>query len=166
MLALWPVAGLALDRALLPRDCRVERLEHALVACLDHVADQIGASMNARIALATSDLQAATGPELIALDQGLKRAQERWRLAVSAACEVSTSEKIERALCRLEATKLRKARVEETLAELRSRMGADPLYPIPDPDAVEVLIPLELPPGIGGPDADVRVPLLVPVTPQ
>ena len=166
LLVLLPGAGFSQERALLPRECRVERMAFALAACLDHAADRAENRMNARIAAATSDLQYATGPELVALDRGLRRAQANWRLAVVAACEVSSSDQVGRAFCRWEATRLRAERVEEMLADLRTRMGADPLYPVPDTDAVEVLIPLELPPGIGGPDADVRVPLTVPITPQ
>ena len=167
ILFLCPVASLAQDRTLLPRECRVERLEHAMTACLDHVTDRVTARMDARIALTTSDLQAATGPELRDLDAGLRRSQASWRLAAESACEVSSGDdRVRRALCRLETANLREDRLEQSLAQLRSQLGADPLYPIPDADAVEVLIPLELPPGIGGPDADVRVPLFVPVTPQ
>ena len=166
LLVLWPVAPFSQERAQLPRECRVERMAFALAACLDHAADRTENRIGARIAGATSDLQYATGPELVALDRGLRRAQANWRLAVTAACEVSSSDQVGRAFCRWEATRLRAERVEETLADLRTRMGADPLYPIPDADAIEVLIPLELPPGIGGPDADVRLPLSIPVTPQ
>ncbi|MEM1299541.1 MAG: hypothetical protein AAGH68_09705 [Pseudomonadota bacterium] len=152
---------------MLPRECRVERLEQALSACIDHAAAQIADHMDARIAMATSDLQAATGPELQAFERGLRRSQDAWRLAAASACEVSgRGAPVQEALCGLEAARLRKDRLETTLAELRTRMGADPLYPVPDADAVEVLIPLELPPGVGGPDSDVRVPLVIPVTPQ
>ena len=115
----------------------------------------------------TAAALAATGPELRAFDKGLRRSQDAWRLAATSACEVSSGgARVQEALCLLEAAKLRRDRLEASLAELRSRMGADPLYPVPDADAVEVLIPLELPPGIGGPDADVRVPLTIPITPQ
>ena len=164
VLVLVPGLGLAQDRSSFPRECRIERLAHALAACIDHAADKVMSQMDTRIAMAVSDLQAATGPELRAFEQGLRAVQMRWRDTAERACDGSVRDpNPAKALCRLEAARLREKQLDWSLSDLRARLGADPLYSIPDADAIEVLIPLVLPPGLGGPETSVRVPLTVPI---
>lgn len=167
LLTVLPTSAVALDRIALPYACRVERQSQALSACLDHEAARLQVQMAAQIAAATSDLQAATGPELRAFDLGLRNIQDRWQETSDQTCATTfADDPASRALCRLEAARLRSNQLAEALEDRRVKLGANPLIPIPDADEVELLIPLELPAGIGGPDSNVRVPLTIPVRPQ
>lgn len=151
----------------LPPACRVERMEQAVVACIAAEEARLQARMDTRISQTTSDLQAATGSEIRLLEQGLADAQLRWQDAAVDGCATAHPDApVGNALCLLEAAALRDDRLRESLDALRAELGANPLYPLPDPSFVETFIPLELPPGIGGPNARTRFPLLVPVQPN
>ena len=147
----------------LERFCIVERLANAKAACLGVEADTRAERIEARIAAATSDLQAAFGPEIRTFEAQLLKAQIRWRAQVRADCKaLAEGDKVAFQTCRLQQVLARDELVRETLDTARARLGASPAYD-PDLESVEVLIPL---PGLAnGPDADLRVPLIVPIRP-
>ena len=146
------------------RPCRVERLDIAFAACVDHLSDQREALMEARIGQVLSSIQAATQPELTALETRYFTSQDLWRDRVGAACPKAFPEAPRaRALCRLTAIIEREAQLRLSLARAADDLGGALPHEIPVPDAVEVLVPL---PGVpNGPDQTVRVPLTIPVTP-
>lgn len=166
-LSLISSTSLALDREMLPRACKIERLEQALVACIEHEAAQLRDRMAARIVGSTADLQAATQPELAAFERGLADVQARWADTTDAECDARHARvPVDAALCRLRAAELRQDQLDASLADLRYRLGANPLAPLPALDDVEILVPLELPDDVGGPEVDARVPFFVPVAPR
>lgn len=147
-----------LERA--ERPCLTELLRGAQAACLDYAAEQRDAAMEARIASTLSGLQAARPAALRALAIRYREAQAAWRVAVAEGC--ADEDLVASQRCRLAAVLVR----EEEVARSLARAAADFGGPRESGHlAVEVLIPLELPPGIGTGDETVRLPLWVPVLP-
>ena len=147
------------------RPCRVERLDRAYAACVEHLATQRIVAMEARIGQVLSGLQAAYQPEISALETRYAKAQHRWRRAVGAGCARAFAEDIRgKANCQLAAALQRETQVDASLARAADDLGGALVLDIPVPDAVEVLVPL--PGAPNGPGHVVRVPLAVPVTPQ
>ncbi len=149
------------DRA--ERPCHAELLRGAYAVCLSYVAEQRDAAMEARIASTLSGLQAARPAELQALAIRYRDAQAAWRVAVEEGCDDDDVVFVER--CRLAAVLEREAEVAESLTRAAADLGGWPETEIALPDAVEVLISLQLPPGVGTGDEIVSVPLWVPVLP-
>ena len=147
------------------RPCRVERLDHAYAACVEHLAAQRIAAMEAKIGHVLSGLQAAYQPELTALETRYATAQKNWKAGIERGCaDTFTDRPRAMADCRLSAVLAREAQLTESLARAADDLGGARPHDIPVPDAVEVLVPL---PGVpNGPGQIVRVPLTVPVTPQ
>ncbi|MEM7059008.1 MAG: hypothetical protein AAF557_15590 [Pseudomonadota bacterium] len=155
-----PVAAGPIDDA--ARPCLVERLDQARAACLGYIADEREAKTEGRIATATVDLQAATAEEIQAFERELEISQKRWRDRVQAECRrYFPGDQVAYQRCRLGEAIARDKVVRTTLDQARVRMGLDPLARVPD--EIEVLIPL--PDAPAGPDADLRVPLVVPIRP-
>lgn len=145
------------------RACVIERLTQAKAACLEVEAETRAAGIEARIATATSDLQAAYGPEIRAFEAELAASQARWRYEVDQVCRTrAAGDAVAFQTCRLAETVARSEQVDESLAIARERLGALTAADL-GLDNVEVLIPLPNAPG--GPAADLRVPLVVPVRP-
>jgi hypothetical protein len=153
-------AAETLERA--ERPCLSELLRGAQAICLGHEADERDAAMEARIASTLSGLQAAYPGELRALAIHYREAQSAWRAAVEEACE--DDDIVFEQRCRLAAVLAREEEVAESLARASADLGGREAE-FPAPDAVEVIIPLELPPGVGTGDETVSVPLWVPVLP-
>ena len=150
-----------LERA--ERPCHTELLRRAYALCLGYVADEREAAMQARIASTLSGLQAARPPELRALAIRYRNAQAGWRAAVEEGCDDEDDVFVQR--CRLAAVLAREDQVAESLARASADLGGPDETGILVPEEVEVLIPLELPPGIGRGDELVSVPIYVPVLP-
>ena len=150
-----------LDRV--ERPCQTELLRRAQAICLGYLADERDAAMEARIASTLSGLQAARPRELRALAIRYRGAQAEWRAAVDEGCAGDDVVLVER--CRLAAVLVREEEVALSLARASADFGGAAAPAFPTPDAVELLIPLELPPGIGSGDERMRVPLRVPVLP-
>lgn len=141
------------------RPCLIERLDTARAACLGVIADQWIAKTEGRIAVATIDLQAANAKELKAFERDLEVSQHFWRDRMESACR--SDDPVAYQECRLGSALERDGVVRDVLAEARAKMGLRPVIEVPS--EIEVLIPLPVPPA--GPDADVRIPLVVPVQP-
>jgi hypothetical protein len=150
-----------LERA--ERPCLAELLRGAQAACLGYLADERDAAMEARIASTLSGLQAAYPGELRVLTIRYREAQAAWRVAVEEGCE--DDDIVFEQRCRLAAVLARAKDVAESLARASADLGGRPEAEIPVPEAVEIVIPLELPPGVGTGDETVSVPLWVPVLP-
>jgi hypothetical protein len=162
VMALAGAAGAeTLERA--ERPCLVELLRGAQAVCLGTLAEERDAAMEARIASTLAGLQAAYPSELRALAVRYRDAQAAWREAVAEGC--SDDDIVFAQRCRLAAVLAREEEVAESLARAAADLGGPPDTDVPPPEAVEVVIPLELPPGIGTGDETVSVPLWVPVLP-
>ncbi len=148
------------------RPCRVERLDFAKAACLGYAADVIEARIEAQLVQATAELQGAYASEILEFEDALRRNQLDWRADVQAECRDQTPGTVAFQSCRIEAAQAREGQVREALAVLQDRFGTGTDYQIAVPDAVEVLVPLSLPPRAGGPDVDVRLPLILPIFPN
>lgn len=148
------------------RPCVVERLERAAAACIAAIADERLARLEVRLSAMVSEVQGATGAEIRALEATLGETQTRWHDLTEAHCDpLSMDGPVAYETCRLTEVLMR----EDSVDELYARSVA-PLIPVPTPqirvpDEVEVLVPLDTPATIGGPDATVRLPLSVPVQP-
>lgn len=150
------------DRAGADDPCRAERQPRALAACLGHLADRRDAAVEARIAVGLAGLQAADAATLRALGAQYRRAQARWRAVVGAQCAARhPADAVARAHCRLEAVEIRARQVALSLDRAAADLGG-PAPPALDPEYVELLLPLELP---GGPKAEARLPVAVPMAP-
>lgn len=145
------------------RPCLAELLRGAVAVCLGHVADERDAAMEARIASTLSGLQAAYPGELRALAIRYREAQAAWRVAIEEGCD--DEDVVFEQRCRLAAVLAREAEVVASLARASADLGGSPEPGIGAPEALEVVVPLELPPGVGTGDEKVRVPLWVPVLP-
>jgi hypothetical protein len=163
-----PLAGTAAAQTLeqAERPCLAELLRGAQAVCLSYLSEQREAAMEAQIASTLSGLQAAYPGELRALASRYREAQAAWRAAVAEGCEAGYGDDIVfEQRCRLAAVLAREEDVDESLARASADFGGPAEPEIPTPDAVEVLIPLELPPGIGNGDEQVGIPLWVPLLP-
>ena len=80
------VPATAEDLARVTRPCATEQLVQALQSCLAALVDQRDAAMSGRIEQTLSGLQAASGPELRALEASYAAAQSEWRKAVRRIC--------------------------------------------------------------------------------
>jgi hypothetical protein len=148
------------------RPCLTELLRGAQAVCLGYVAEQRDAAMEARIASTLSGLQAAYPGELRELAIRYREAQAAWRAAVEEGCgEEGEGDIVFEQRCRLAAVLAREEEVAASLARASADLGGPPETEVLVPEAVEVVIPLELPPGIGTGDETVSVPLWVPVLP-
>lgn len=144
--------------------CRVERLSSAKAACLALVYEQRFLQMEQSIQDLLSRLQAATVPELRALQKQYDGAQTRWYRQVRAACRSRHDEDpVAVETCRLNALKLREERLALSLERAAEDFGAPVEYEVPIPDAIEILIPLPIEIPFGG---EARLPLLVPIHPE
>ena len=161
LLLVGTAAAETLERA--ERPCLPELLRGAQAACLSYLAEERDAAMEARIASTLSGLQAAYPGELRALATRYREAQAAWRIAVAEGC--SDEDIVFEQRCRLAAVLAREEEVAASLARASADFGRPPEPEIPVPEAVEVVIPLELPPGVGTGDETVSVPLWVPVLP-
>ena len=150
-----------LERA--ERPCLAELLRGAQAACLDYLAEQRDAAMEARIASTLSGMQAARPASLRALAIRYREAQAAWRVAVAEGC--ADDDGVLEGRCRLAAVLAREEEVAESLARAAADLGGAPEAEVVVPEAVEVLIPLEPPPGGGMGDPKVRLPVWVPVLP-
>lgn len=164
LLLLMPMSAAASDFDQASYPCRIERLEQALAACLGHIADRRLADIDHALLHATSGLQAATGPEILAFEANLAASQSAWLSQMVSGCTSASETIVEFHACRLDQTLTRQQIVDETLEQALADLGAIPAYRVPVPDAVEVLVPL-VPPTLAGPDADIRVPLVIPIRP-
>jgi hypothetical protein len=165
-MALLPAGAGAetLERA--ERPCQSELLRGAMAACLSYLSDEREGRMEARIASTLSGLQAAYPGELRVLATRYREAQAAWRAAVAEGCEAEYGDDIVlEQRCRLAAVLEREDDVAESLARASADFGGPEETEIPLTEAVEVLIPLELPPGIGRGDEQVGIPLWVPLLP-
>lgn len=159
MLAISAGAGPTTD------SCRVERLARAKSACLAQVFDQGVLAMAQDISHLVSRLQAATASELIALERQYWRAQANWQRAVDRACRTAHArDRVAFQYCRIGTLAEREAELALSLARAGEDFGAPPDYQVPIPDAVEVLIPLQVPVPLPG-GGEVRLPLSVPINP-
>ena len=162
---MWLLAGAAsaetLERA--ERPCLTELLRGAQAACLDYLAEQRDAAMEAQIASTLAGLQAARPAELRALAIRYREAQAAWRAAVAEGC--GDDDIVFEQRCRLAAVLARAEEVAESLVRAAADLGGLHGSDFPAPEVVEVLIPLELSPGIGTGDEQISVPLWVPVLP-
>jgi hypothetical protein len=154
-------AAETLERA--ERPCLAELLRGAQAVCLGHEADVRDAAMEARIASTLSGLQAAYPGELRALAIRYREAQAAWRVAVEESCE--DDDIVFEQRCRLAAVLAREEEVAESLARASADLGGRLDAEIPTPEAVEIVVPLELPHGAGTGDETISVPLWVPVLP-
>lgn len=148
---------------LVARHCRVERMPQARAACINLVADERGTALEGRIFSATAQIQATTGPELRAFEDGLRTAQDRWRIDLAAAC--ATEDPVAEARCRLSGVLAREEQVADLLDGALAELGAPPMVRPDDFGAVEVTIPLRPPSGTDRTGAFVDLPLLVPLRP-
>ncbi len=159
-----PAGAETLERA--ERPCLTELLRGAQAACLGYVADQRDTAIEARIASTLAGLQAAYPSELRALAILYREAQAAWRLAVEEGCgDESDGDIVFEQRCRLAAVLAREEEVAESLARASADLGGPPETEVLVPEAVEVVVPLELPPGVGTGDETVSIPLWVPVLP-
>ena len=145
------------------RPCQAELMLRAQAICLGYLADERDAAMEAQIASTLAGLQAARPAELRALAIRYRDAQAAWRAAVAEGCDADDFVFAER--CRLAAVLAREEEVAESLARAAADLGGPVEAEIPPPEVVELVIPLELPPGVGTGDETVSVPLWVPVLP-
>ena len=144
------------------RPCLIERLTQAKAACLGAIADSLDAKVEARIAGATADMQGAVASEIQSFERQLAISQKRWRDRVQSECRrYFPDDAVSYQTCRLGQVIERDDVVKSTLDTARARMGLTTTAEIPD--EIEVLIPL--PDAPAGPDADLRVPLVVPIQP-
>ena len=161
MVSLMSATAMAGPQIMAEQACLVERLPQARAACFGALADQINLRIDSRIEASTADLQTASAAEIRAFERELRASQRRWLRQVKEECRLAApDDKVAFQECRLSTAKARLQTVTETLNTARVQLGAAPL--MDQTDSVEVLIPL---PGVpNGPDADIRVPLEIPVT--
>jgi hypothetical protein len=161
LLVPFTAASQTLERA--ERPCLAELLRGAQAACLSYLAEERDAAMEARIASTLSGFQAARPFQLRALAIRYREAQAAWRDAVSEGCD--DDDILFEQRCRLAAVLEREEEVADSLVRASADLGGPPEPEILSPDAVEVLIPLELRPGIGRGDEQISIPLWVPLLP-
>jgi hypothetical protein len=164
LLVMIPFPGWANEFDRVSAPCRIERLAQARAACLANISDVQQMAIDRRLAAATSDLQAATGPEIRAFEASLAQSQAAWQEAMLSTCEAAAQTVVEFEACRLNELIKRNRIVKTTLDASLAELGAGPAYRVPIPDSVEVLVPL-VPPIVAGPAADLRVPLVLPLQP-
>jgi hypothetical protein len=150
-----------LERA--ERPCRAELLRRAQAVCIGYLAEEREAAMAARIATTLAGLQAAHPAELRALAIRYREAQAAWRAAVAESC--GDEDLVAEQRCRLAAVLAREEEVAESLARASADLGGPSEAEIPAPEAVEILVPLDLPPGVGRGDEAASLPLWVPILP-
>ncbi len=157
-------SSLAEDLRTVTRSCRIERFDEAYANCVDLIADTRELAMDDAIAKTLAGLQAATNPELRALQAQYESSQEAWRQAVAFGCgQAFLDAPRSGADCRIQAVIAREDQLALSLERLAYDLGGPETFDIPVPNEVEILLPL--PPGVNGPRRRVRVPLLVPVLP-
>ena len=161
----WSTA-LAGDRYALPSTCRVESIEAAIRACIDHETDQVLERMDAEIVSATANLQAASGSQLRQFEKDLRSNQRNWKLRSDAECAArSRQSKVRQSICRHATALARLETLGQSLRDLQEQGGGSLALGPLDLDNIEVLVPLEVP---GGPrfSEELRLPFSIPVSPD